>query len=472
MKMCIGGKWTDRPERIEVVHPFDGAVVDTVPHGTLADVDAALAAAVRGAKLMAQMTAWDRSQLLKKAAEKIETRLEEFARTITLEEGKILSEARFEVGRAVQTLALSAEEAKRMHGETVPLDAGPGVRTKFGFTLRVPCGVVVAITPFNFPLNLVTHKVGPALAAGNAVVIKAPTATPLSALKLTEVLLECGVPPEAISCLTGPGGELGDALCRDDRVRKITFTGSVPVGERICRTAGIKRVTMELGSNSPIIVMPDADLGKVAEAVAATGYSNAGQVCISTQRVIAQRGIYADLLAASKTRVEELTTGNPLHEKTKVGPMIREQEAVRVEQWIAEAVTSGGRIVAGGSRNGAIYSPTIVADAKPEMRICREELFGPAVAFTSFSDIDEAFTLANNSRYGLSAGVFTESVDTALKFARELESGNIHINWGPAWRADLMPYGGLKESGFGKEGPRYAIEEMTELKMVVFHLKN
>ena len=472
MKMCVGGKWIDKSDKIDIVYPYDGSLVDTVPHGTLADVDAALSAAVRGAKLMKQLTAWDRYQILKKAAEKLESRVEEFARTITMEEGKVIAESRFEVSRAVQTLVLSAEEAKRIYGETVPLDATPGVTNKMGFTLRVPCGVVVAISPFNFPLNLVAHKIAPAIAAGNAVIIKAPSATPLSALKLTELLLECGLPPEAISCLTGPGGELGDALCSDNRVRKITFTGSVPVGERICKMAGIKRVTMELGSNSPIIVMPDADLNKVAEAVAATGYSNAGQVCISTQRVIAQRKVYADVLAAAKSKVEALTTGNPLDEKTKVGPMIHEQEAIRVEQWIADAVKDGGRIVTGGTRRGALYLPTIVADVKADMRISCEELFGPAVAFTPFENLDEALALANSSRFGLAAGVFTESVDTAMKFARELETGNIHINWGPAWRADLMPYGGLKDSGFGKEGPRYAVEEMTELKMVVFHLRN
>jgi glyceraldehyde-3-phosphate dehydrogenase (NADP+) len=369
-------------------------------------------------------------------------------------------------------LTLSAEEARRIHGETVPLDASPGGAGKFGFTLRVPCGVVVAISPFNFPLNLVTHKVGPAIAGGNAVVIKPPSNTPLSALKLTELLLECGMPGEAISCLTGPGGEIGDALCSDKRVRKISFTGSVPVGERICRMAGIKKVTLELGSNSPIIVMPDADLDKTADAIAATGYSNAGQVCISTQRVIASRKVYDDVLAATKPKVEALTTGNPLDEKTKVGPMIREQEAVRVEQWVDEALKSGARLVTGGVRKGAIYSPTIVADVKPQMRISCDELFGPAVAVTPFADVDEAIALANDSRYGLAAGVFTENVDTALRFAQELETGNIHINWGPQWRADLMPYGGLKESGVGKEGPRYAVEEMTELKMVCFHLKH
>lgn len=472
MKMYVGGKWVDKPKKIEVRHPFDNHVVDTVPRADIADVNTALEAAVRGAKAMAQLTAWERYQILKKTADKLEARAEEFARTITLEEGKVIAEGRFEVGRAVQTLLLSAEEAKRIHGETVPLDATPGVKNVFGFTLRVPCGVVVAISPFNYPLNLMVHKVAPAIAGGNAVVMKPPSGTPLSALKLTELLLECGLPPEAISCLTGPGGEVGDALCRDPRVRKISFTGSVPVGKHICEIAGLKKVTMELGSNSPIIVMPDADLNKVAEAIAATGYSNAGQVCISTQRVIAQAKVYDAVLTATKSKVEALTTGNPLDEKTKVGPMIHEQEAMRVEQWVQEAVKGGGRIVTGGVRKGAIYTPTIVADVKSEMRISCEELFGPAVAFTPFNVVDEALALANNSQFGLAAGVFTESVDTAMRFARELETGNIHINWGPAWRADLMPYGGLKDSGFGKEGPRYAVEEMTELKMVVLHLKH
>jgi glyceraldehyde-3-phosphate dehydrogenase (NADP+) len=352
----------------------------------------------------------------------------------------------------------------------VPLDAAPGGAGRIGLTLRVPCGVVVAISPFNFPLNLVCHKVGPALAAGNAVVLKPATDTPLSALKLTEMLLEAGLPPEGIQCLTGSGGEIGDLLCADPRVRKITFTGSRDVGERICRTAGIKKVTMELGSNAPVIVMPDANLDKVAAAVAATGYANAGQVCISTQRVLTAGKVYGDFLDALKPKVDALTVGNQLDEKTKVGPMVREKEAVRVDEWVREAVGQGARLVTGGRRQGAIYAPTIVADVKPEMRISSDELFGPAVAVTPFDDIDQAIALANDTPYGLAAGIFTENLEWAWKFAREVQSGNLHINWGPQWRADLMPYGGLKESGFGKEGPAYAVLEMTELKMVVFHL--
>jgi acyl-CoA reductase-like NAD-dependent aldehyde dehydrogenase len=468
--MYVAGQWVDTAKYIDVLNPYDGTVVDTVPCADVGDVEKALDSAARGARTMAKLPGYDRYRILKKTAELIEARSEEFARTITLEEGKSLAESRFEVSRAVQTLTLSGEEGKRVHGETVPFDGAPGGAGKLGFTLRVPCGVVVAISPFNFPLNLVCHKVGPALAAGNAVVIKPATDTPLSALKLTEILLEAGLPAEGVTCLTGRGGEVGDALCRDRRVRKITFTGSRDVGERICRMAGIKKVTMELGSNAPVIVMPDADLDKVAAAVAATGYTNAGQVCISTQRVLTSGKVYGDFLDALKPKVEALATGNPLDASTKVGPMIRERDAIRVEEWVHEAVGSGARVVTGGDRQGTIYSPTVIADVKPDMRIFCDELFGPAVAVTRFDTIDEAITLANDTIYGLAAGIFTENLEWAMRFAREVEAGNLMINWGPQWRADLMPYGGLKDSGFGKEGPRYAIEEMTELKLVCFHL--
>jgi glyceraldehyde-3-phosphate dehydrogenase (NADP+) len=472
MKMYVAGQWIDKDRKLDVVNPYDNSVIDTVPRGELGDVDRALDSAVRGAQVMARLPGYERWKILKKAADIMAARTEELGQLISKEEGKIIAEGRLEAARAVETIVGSAEEAKRIHGETIPLDGAPGGAGKLGFTLRVPCGVVVAISPFNFPLNLVCHKVGPALAAGNSVVIKPATDTPLSALKLTEILLEAGLPPEGIQCLTGPGGEIGEALVSDRRVRKITFTGSRDVGERICRLAGIKKVTMELGSNSPVIIMPDADLDKTAAAVAATGYANAGQVCISAQRVLTAGKVYGDFLDALRPRVADLVAGNQLDERTKVGPMVREKDALRVEEWVNEAVSTGARVVVGGQRRGAIYAPTIVADVKPEMRISCDELFGPAVAVTPFNSLDEAIALANDSVYGLSAGIFTENLEWAMKFAREVQSGNLHINWGPQWRADLMPYGGLKESGFGKEGPRYAVEEMTELKTVVFHLSS
>jgi acyl-CoA reductase-like NAD-dependent aldehyde dehydrogenase len=472
MKIFLAGNWVDKASKIEVRNPFDNSVIDTVPKADGGDVEKTLAFAERGAKVMAKLSSYERWKVLRKAADTMAARNEELGQLISKEEGKIIAEGRGEANRAVETMMASAEEAKRLHGETVPLDADPTGSRKLGFTLRVPCGVVAAIAPFNFPLNLVCHKVGPALAAGNSVIIKPASDTPLSALRLTEILLESGLPPEGIQCITGAGGEIGDTIVKDRRVRKITFTGSREVGDRICRMAGIKKVTMELGSNSPLIIMPDADLDKVAAAVAVTGYGNAGQTCISTQRVLTAKKVYGDFLGVLKPKVEALTIGNQLDEKSKVGPMVKESEAVRVESWINEAVAAGARLVAGGGRRGAIYTPAVVADVDPEMRISRDELFGPAVAVTPFNAIDDAIALANDSVYGLSAGIFTENVEWAMKFAREAEAGNLHVNWGPQWRVDLMPYGGLKDSGFGKEGPRYAVEEMTDLKMVIFHLSS
>jgi len=472
MKIFVAGNWVDKPKKIEVKNPFDNSVIDSVPKADTGDLEKALDFAERGAKAMAKLSSYDRWKVLRRAADLMAARNEELGQIISKEEGKIIAEGRGEANRAVETMMGSAEEAKRLHGETVPLDADPMGSKKLGFTLRVPCGVVAAIAPFNFPLNLVCHKVGPALAAGNSVIVKPASDTPLSALKLTEILLEAGLPPEGIQCITGSGGEIGDALVADRRVRKVTFTGSREIGDRICRTAGIKKVTMELGSNSPVIVMPDADLNKVAAAIAMTGYGNAGQTCISTQRVLAAKKVYSDFLGVLKPKVEALTTGNQLDEKSKIGPMVKESEAVRVNDWVQEAVAGGARLVAGGGRRGAFYMPAVVADVHPDMRISRDELFGPAVGVTPFDTIEEAIALANDSVYGLAAGIFTENVEWAMKFAREAEAGNLHVNWGSQWRVDLMPYGGLKDSGFGKEGPRYAVEEMTELKMVVFHLNS
>jgi len=469
MRMFIQGEWIDRPETIAVLNPFDGTTVDTIPQASASDVDAALAGAVRGAALMRNMPGYDRFQILRKAADLMFERQEELGSIISQEEGKILAEGIFEASRAAETIELAAEEAKRLTGEVLPLDGAPGGAGRLGFTLRVPCGVVVAITPFNFPLNLVCHKVGPALAAGNSVVVKPASDTPLSALKLVEILLEAGIPPLAVSCITGTGSTVGEALCRDERVRKISFTGSAEIGRRICQIAGLKKVTMELGSNSPLIVMPDADLSKVVEATVKTGFANAGQVCISAQRVIALDEVYDEVIDQLRPRIEAISTGDQLNAGTQMGPMVRQRDAERVEEWIAEAVGGGARLLCGGTRQAAVVTPALLADVHPDMRISRDELFGPAVGVTRAQNIDEAIALANDTRYGLSAGIFTQDIDAAIKFALQVDSGNLQINWGPMWRADLMPYGGLKESGMGKEGPKYAIQEMTELKTVVIH---
>lgn len=471
MKMYVGGDWIDSPEFANVVSPYSGDVIETVPQATSAQVELALTTAVEGAKQMAALTAYERCQILLRAADKLtdSTLTEELARTLSLEEGKPITESRGEVGRIPDLLRLCAFEGSQLRGETLPVDAQAGAKGKLGMTLRQPCGVVVAITPFNYPILLVAHKVGPALAAGNSVILKPPMQTSLIALRLTQILLEAGLPGKTLQCITGSGSRLGPQLCQDARVRKISFTGSVEVGEQITRIAGIKKLSLELGANSPAIVLDDADLNIVADAVAIGGFINAGQVCISTQRVLVDRALYSDFLDVLAPKVRNIRIGQPLDGDTRLSAMISETEAKRVAAVVDEAVQGGARVVVGGEREGAVFAPTIVADVQPQMRVARDELFGPAVAVTPVSGIDEAIQVANDSRYGLAAGIFTRNVSHALRFARAAECGNVMINWTPLWRADLMPYGGFKQSGIGKEGPRYAVEEMTEVKTVVFH---
>jgi acyl-CoA reductase-like NAD-dependent aldehyde dehydrogenase len=468
-ELFAAGEWISEGERLEVRSPFDGRVVDTTPQATLELCERALAFAEAGARRLKKTTGYERSQWLARAAVLLKERAEDFARTITAEEGKTLAESRAEVGRAVETLTLSAEEAKRIAGRGVPIDGAPDSRGRLSFTVRVPCGVVVAITPFNFPLNLVAHKVGPGIAAGNSVILKPASATPLTALKLVRLLLEAGVPADAIQCLVGSGGEIGERLCSDPRVRKISFTGSVDVGNRICKTAGVKRVTMELGGNSPLLVMNDADVELVVKAAVVTGFGNAGQTCISTQRILADRRLVGDLLDALSPAVKAIPSGDPAADGVKMGPMVRAKEADRVASWIAEAKQRGAKVVVGGERFGAMHEPTLLTDVPADAKVLKEELFGPAVVVGAFSSVDEALAEANSTPFGLSAGIFTRDLARALRFIDEMEAGNLHINWAPGWRADLMPYGGLKMSGFGKEGPAYAVEAMTEEKTVVFH---
>jgi acyl-CoA reductase-like NAD-dependent aldehyde dehydrogenase len=472
MQMFRNAKWIDTDRRQPVVNPFDRGTVDEVPIGSATDITTAIDGLVLGASEMRRMPAWKRGQILKGAAERLKTQIEDFATTITREEGKPIRESRTEVKRAAEVLSLSAEEACRLTGETLPMDGSESSAGRIGFTLRVPCGVVAAITPFNFPLNLVTHKVGPAISGGNAILIKPAGNTPLSALKLTRLLLESGLPENAIACVTGPGGELGKAICEDDRVRKISFTGSYDVGAMICKAAGVKRVTMELGGNSPVIVMDDADLDKAAASLASAGFANAGQVCISAQRVIADERIRGDLVDALKASVGKHKLGDPLRDETTIGPLVREDDARRVEEWIQSDVAQGARLIVGGQRNGAFIEPAILDNVTAEMRLAKDELFGPAVGVFSAKSIEEAIRLANSSPYGLSAGIFTQDIDRAMAFARHVDSGSIHINNASQWRADFMPYGGLKSSGFGKEGPAYAIREMTEEKTVILHLND
>jgi glyceraldehyde-3-phosphate dehydrogenase (NADP+) len=470
MDMFVAGPWLPGTDTQPVTNPFDGSVIDTVPRGTPDDVQRAVTTLVEGAAVMRRMTPFDRSQILRRAAVLLRERAEDFAHTISREEGKILAESRAEAARSVETLDVSAEEARRIAGEMVPLDAAPNAAGKLGFTLRIPCGIVAAITPFNFPLNLVCHKVGPAIAAGNAVLVKPASDTPLSALQLVQLLLDAGLPETAIACVTGPGGELGQAICDDPRIRKISFTGSAEVGETICRRAGLKRVTMELGGNGPVIVLDDADVELAAKAIAVGGYANAGQVCISAQRILTAERIGGDLIDALKPRIASLVTGDQLAAETNMGPMVRPADATRVGQWIDEAVSAGAELVSGGKPSGAVCPPAILDRVDPSLRVSREELFGPAVAITRCATVDDAIRMANDTSYGLAAAIFTRDLERAFRFVREVDAGNLHVNWSTQWRVDLMPYGGLKQSGLGKEGPKYAVREMTEEKLVVLHL--
>ncbi|MGZ4272462.1 MAG: aldehyde dehydrogenase family protein [Solirubrobacteraceae bacterium] len=469
MKMYVAGEWVDGDGETTITSPWSGETVDTVPRATADQTDRALAAAVSGAQAMGALTAHERAAVLNRAADLLAARTEEFARVLSLEEGKPLSESLGEVGRCPELMRLSAFEGSQMRGEVLPLDAAFNGAGKLGLALRVPCGVVVAITPFNFPLLLVLHKVAPALAAGNAVILKPASTTPLVALKLTELMLEAGLPELGLQCITGDGGPLGSQLCSDPRVRKVTFTGSTAVGEQITKVAGVKRLSLELGGNAPVVVLVDGDVEAAAAQTAVGGYANAGQVCISTQRVIVDRRAYGDFLDALRPRVAAIETGDPLADGTRLSAMITEHEAARVQSWIGEAVAEGARVVAGGERDGAVHAATVVGDVAPSMRLFQEELFGPAVAVTPAADPAEALRLANDSSYGLTAGIFTRDLDTALRQMRSLEAGVIYVNGAPPWRADLMPYGGVKQSGIGTEGPRYAVQEMTEVRTVVFN---
>ncbi len=472
MKFYLAGQWQDRDERIEVLNPKSGEPFESVPCANAADVETALATADSAKGNMATLTGYQRFEILRRAAALVIQRKQELAETISNEEGKTIHESLYEVDRSANTLELSGEEARRIGGEVLPLDGDPGVQNKLGFTLRIPCGVVAAITPFNFPLNLVCHKIGPAIAAGNSVILKPASDTPLVALKLVEILLEAGLPGDGISCLTGPGGLIGDALCSDERVRKISFTGSRDVGHKICQMAGMKRVTMELGSNCPLIIMPDADLDQVADIAATQAFSNAGQVCISTQRLIVADEAHDSFVESLIPKVKSIKMGDPLNKDTQMGPMVRPNDASRVQSWVQEAVQGDAHLACGGDRNGAFMQPTVLTDTRPEMKVINQEVFGPVVSVIRAKDVDDAIKIANDTPYGLSAGVFTSNLDNAMRCARAINSGNIHINWGPMWRADAQPYGGLNQSGMGKEGPRYTIQEMTESKTVVIHEKN
>jgi len=454
----------------DIKSPFDGSIVGQAPVATIADVDIAITKAVSGADLWRHTPAHIRSAILLKAATLADERSEEIAQIISGENGKSLLEARGEASRSGEIIRLAAFEGSQLYGSTLPLDANKGTGLeKLGFTIRQPVGVVVAISPFNYPALLVLHKIAPALAVGNSVVLKPARSTPLTAIALAKCFSDAGLPEGVLQVITGSGAELGSALVKDSRVRKISFTGSTSTGTQISNVAGVKKLSLELGSSCPVVVLDDADIDYATDAIALGGYINAGQVCISVQRVIVDEKIMSNFLDAIKPKVEAIKVGNPKSDDTKVGTLINEAEAIRVENSIKQAVSDGAVLLTGGARDKTIIKPAIVCGVNPNSAFAQDELFGPAIAVSSANGIKEAITLANSTVYGLGAGVFTKNVDVAIQSAREIDAGIIHINWTPLWRADLMPYGGLKSSGVGKEGVRSTVTEMTEEKTIILH---
>ena len=470
--LLLNGAWTANKDSIHhtVRSPYSGDALQEIVLASPRDTDAALESAVSGAALWRATPAHQRTAVLLKAASIADERIESLAHTISSEMGKSIREARGEATRAGEIIRLSAFEGSQRYGESLPLDANLGTGfDKIGFTLPQPVGVVVAITPFNYPSLLVLHKVGPALAAGNSVILKPALSAPLTAIALAQCFLDAGLPPGVLNVLNGSGSEIGTQLVADQRVNKISFTGSTRVGELITQIAGIKKLSLELGASSPVIVTRHADLEQAAHSISLGGYVNAGQVCIAAQRIIVEESIREDFLSVLIPKVEAITIGDPLAEDTMVGTLVTESEAIRVESAIQKVVADGARLLTGGERSGTLMTPAIVDGVRGDHEFAQEELFGPAVSITSARDFDHALELANSTRYGLGSGVFTQDHDESLRAMREIDSGVIHINWTPLWRADLMPYGGMKSSGIGKEGVRTTVSEMTEWKTVIMH---
>ena len=462
----IGEERVTADETRAVSSPYDGHELARIPVCGPEHVDRAVAAA--RAALDDPLPPWRRAAILDTAARLLAERTDSFARTLGSESAKPLKTARIEAERAVSTFTFAAVEARKLRGEMVPLDASEVGEGKLGFTLRLPIGVVGAISPFNFPLNLVAHKVAPAIAAGCPVVLKPATQTPLSALDLAELLLdECGLPAGYLNVVTGGGGTVGNAIIEHPDVAYITFTGSAEVGWSIVEKAGRKKVVLELGNNAPVVIEPDGDWDRAARQISVAGFSHAGQSCISVQRIYVHADVADEFTASLAKLVSDLVVGDPMDERTDVSALITGDDRDRVKRWIDEAVTGGAEVVAGGDVREGMLLPTVLANVTNDMKVCREEVFGPVVGIQTYTQLDEALRLANDTAYGLQAAMFTANLGAALRAARELEFGGVLVNEVPTWRADQMPYGGVKESGNTREGPAYAVREMTEERLVV-----
>lgn len=470
MDMIIGGKKVFKDEIIEVYDPQDNSLIETVPSADTEDVQAAFEAAQRGAEVMRKLTTYERYKILIETAQILESQLEEFSRLIAREGVKTIREARKEAARAVNTLTYAAEEAKRVGGELVNFDADFRKDRRVGYWVREPVGIVLAITPYNDPLNMVAHKLSPAIAAGNAVVLKPATVTPLTAIRFGEILLEAGLPPEALSIVTGRASQIADALVTDPRPRVITFTGGTEAGEDIIRKGGLKKVMMELGSSSAVIVMEDADLERAVELSVDGAFWAAGQNCIGVQRMYIHKDVYDKFMASFIEHTKKIKVGNKLDESTDMGPMISKTEADRVEEWIHEAVQLGGKLLTGGKREGNFIWPTVLEEVPEKAKVVCQEVFGPVVVSYPVDSIDEAILKANSTQYGLHAAIFTRNIDLAFKAARELKFGGIMVNDSTDFRVDYMPFGGFKNSGLWREGLKFAIDVMTEIKLVAFNI--
>jgi len=464
-KLFVGGEWVETGDWLDVRSPYSGDIVGRVAKAGADETRRAIDAA-EGA-MREPLPAHKRAEILVRVAGALGRRHEEAARLISDEAGKPLKAARVEAARAMSTYTFAAVEARKLAGEMVPMDAAQAGEGKLAFTLRRPIGVVGAISPFNFPLNLVAHKIAPALAAGCAVVLKPASATPLSALLLAELEEEAGLPPGWLNVLAGPAAEIGDVIVEDERVKLITFTGSSGVGWKLKERAAKKRVNLELGNATPLIVAADADLSTAATKVAQNAFAFAGQSCISVQRVYVERSAYDEFVQQLVPLVEALKVGDPGDEDTDVGPVIDEDARERILEWIK---ASSGQVLTGGELEGELIRPTVIANPGRDDEVSCEEVFGPVCTVTAVDSIDEAIELANGTRYGLQAGIFTASLDNALRAAQELEFGGVTVNEAPTFRSDQMPYGGVKDSGNTREGPHYAVREMTEERLIVVDL--
>jgi acyl-CoA reductase-like NAD-dependent aldehyde dehydrogenase len=466
----VDGKWMEEGDLVEVRAPYDGSVIAQVFQGRRQHAEAAIAAAVKAFGTTRRLPAFERQRVLRRVAQNIAERKAEFARTLAQEAGKPIKAARSEVERSIFTFTVAAEESTRIYGEYLPLDWQEYTAGRWGIVRRFPLGPIAGITPFNFPLNLVAHKLAPAIAAGCSMVLKPAPQTPLSALLLAEAVQQAGWPDGALNVLPLSNEDAG-LLVSDDRLKMISFTGSAAVGWQIKRNAGKKKVILELGGNAGVIVHSDADLAYAADRCVAGGFGYAGQTCISVQRILAERSVCAKFTDLMLAGVAKLRTGDPLDESTDLGPLIRESDAVRASDWIQEAVRGGARLLCGGRRNGPMLEPTVLTGTRPEMKVNCQEIFAPVVTIEPYDDFKDALRQTNNSAYGLQAGIFTRDVKLLFNAYEELEVGGLIAGDVPSFRIDHMPYGGVKDSGLGREGLRYAIEEMTEPKLLVMNLR-